>query len=286
MIDIDDVLLYSPTIESGVDFNEKHFDKMYGIIVDGSLTCSQRSFSQMVGRIRQIGDPKITVLYKNLVIDKDSKVLDTNTFYTFENVLEYYRHFETLNGKIIIKKVITNKTENVHTVTTEKTYEDVSLFDKIHVHNEVESLNKNHVAFMTVFKMIMNKKGSDIIYNLKKANEKQTASIKGETKKNLIEKMVNVDVDKYDLGELASKQAKSQLSEEEKVVLKLDKFKKTFKIDNKVKGDNLKQQLETYLGKESSLYKTEALFGYKKLPNFDVDTFNDGKERTRPPEMC
>ena len=57
------VVLYSPTIESGTDFNEEHFDRIYCILKDGQMTCSQRGFLQMVGRIRKIKDPKILCYY-------------------------------------------------------------------------------------------------------------------------------------------------------------------------------------------------------------------------------
>ena len=54
------VVLFSPSIESGIDFSEEHFDKMYCILKNGPTTCSQRAFLQMVGRIRKL---KIEIYY-------------------------------------------------------------------------------------------------------------------------------------------------------------------------------------------------------------------------------
>ena len=40
-------------------------------------------------------------------------------------------------------------------------------------------------------------------------------------------------------------------------------------------------QLKTLLGKETTLNRFELLFGYKKMADFNDDSFADGKERTR-----
>ena len=45
-----DVLIYSPTIEAGVNFDKPHFNKIFGILSD--MSTSQRSFIQMINRVR------------------------------------------------------------------------------------------------------------------------------------------------------------------------------------------------------------------------------------------
>ena len=46
-------LIYSPTIEAGVSFDHNnHFDKIYGILCNN--TTSQRSYMQMLNRIRKV----------------------------------------------------------------------------------------------------------------------------------------------------------------------------------------------------------------------------------------
>ena len=44
-----DCVLSTPTIEAGVSYDCERFDKIYGVISDGS--CSQRSYCQMMARI-------------------------------------------------------------------------------------------------------------------------------------------------------------------------------------------------------------------------------------------
>ena len=55
-----DVVLYSPTIEAGVNFDLHHFDNIFGIFSTGST--SQRAFFQMLARIRKVNDNTITIL--------------------------------------------------------------------------------------------------------------------------------------------------------------------------------------------------------------------------------
>src|SRR5690606_17010230 len=74
------VVLFSPCIESGVDFSEEHFDKVYGIMKSGKATCSQRAFLQMVGRIRKLKYNQIVCLYHGEYEIKYEK-------YTFDDVL-------------------------------------------------------------------------------------------------------------------------------------------------------------------------------------------------------
>jgi hypothetical protein len=58
-----DLIIYTPTITVGVDFNKKYFDKIYGYICLGSVC--PRVFFQMLFRIRQINDPNIMILSDN-----------------------------------------------------------------------------------------------------------------------------------------------------------------------------------------------------------------------------
>lgn len=49
-----DVLIYSPTITSGVSFKEKHFDRVYGYFRNGSAGAME--CDQMLGRVRDLAD--------------------------------------------------------------------------------------------------------------------------------------------------------------------------------------------------------------------------------------
>ena len=55
------VIIYSPTIEAGVSFDhDNHFNKIYGILSANST--SQRSYLQMLARIRKVKNNKIIIL--------------------------------------------------------------------------------------------------------------------------------------------------------------------------------------------------------------------------------
>lgn len=77
------VILYTPTIEAGVDFSEKHFDKMYCFLSNGS--CSPRAFLQMVGRIRYLSDINIRCYF-----DKSMKYTSKRSYVPGIDELEEY----------------------------------------------------------------------------------------------------------------------------------------------------------------------------------------------------
>ena len=58
------MLIYSPTIEAGVDFDKEHFDKCYGKMSDGST--SVRAFSQIIHRVRQFDSDEVLIYIGNL----------------------------------------------------------------------------------------------------------------------------------------------------------------------------------------------------------------------------
>jgi len=73
-----DCLLYSPTIEAGVNFNVEHFDCIYAEVITGG--CSQESFFQMISRVRHLKS-KIIKTYKDDIPD-----YEFSDFWNFEEV--------------------------------------------------------------------------------------------------------------------------------------------------------------------------------------------------------
>jgi len=59
-----DVLIYSPTIESGVDFNVSHFDNLF--VVYSQFSTCPRGLNQMMNRVRKFKSNDITVLFENI----------------------------------------------------------------------------------------------------------------------------------------------------------------------------------------------------------------------------
>ena len=54
-----DVLIYSPVIESGINYDNQHFNRLFGLF--SNMSSSQRAFLQMINRVRKIQNPKITM---------------------------------------------------------------------------------------------------------------------------------------------------------------------------------------------------------------------------------
>lgn len=279
------VVLYSPTIESGIDFNVEHFNKIYCIIVDGPMTCSQRSFSQMVGRIRKVESNDILCLYESIhMTDKCEPILNAN-IYTYKDVYTYYEHFEDLGGKKMLRRVVCKRVEKNGVIEITKKIYDIDLFDKISIYNEVEQLNKHPDIFVTVLKTLLTKAGHEVKFDLisKEQIKKNTKNLHDRIKsKDLLRaQLVNIDESKYDIPALIAKQSKSKLDEHEKLILKKYYFMKAMGFPKNTPPLLMAGMIEYFLGKEYKIYRYELLFGFKKLSDFDEDTFAVGKERVR-----
>ena len=59
-----DLVIYSPSIQSGVSFNIEHFDKLY--IILSSNSCSPRDLMQMTNRVRQFKNNEVEVYLNKL----------------------------------------------------------------------------------------------------------------------------------------------------------------------------------------------------------------------------
>lgn len=261
------VVLYSPTIESGVDFNKDHFDKIYCILKNGQMTCSQRGFLQMVGRIRQIKDPNILCYY-------DGPIKMNELMYTYDDVLSYFRYYEELNGKKILEEIEHKKEVINGEVRITRVKKDVSLFDHISIYNEVEQLNKHKDIFMTVLSSLIQRAGHKIRYEI--------AEPKRIEREEIDTQIEDINENNYDIEKLLKKQSKNKLDETEKLVLKKIFFKRTFGIKYTKNKKMFKEFYDKYKDKEIHLRRYEKLFGYKDTyKGHDIDNFNDGKDKSR-----
>jgi hypothetical protein len=282
------VVLYSPTIESGTDFNEEHFDKIYCILNDNFHTCNQRAFLQMCGRIRKVRDNKILCLYANMAYNNDLQPIINSTVHTYDDVLAYARSYDTLNGIKVLQDITYKETikEGVVYVTRSKT--DVSLYDKIFLHNEVDSLNRHHDIFPTVLRRLIQKSGHGVVFNVidlaEKAKQKKSVKIpvKEATNKEIrINKLMAVDDNQYNIQDLINRQAASKLTATDKTVLERYFFKKTFGLlRKKISDDDMRKYFEDYLDKDGVLHKLELLLGYRKIDKTNMNLF-DSKEGSR-----
>lgn len=137
-----DVILYTPTIESGVDFNVKnYFNRMYCFLSNNS--CSPRSFLQMVGRIRDLGDNDIRCYFDKsmLFTDKDIYIPTINEFEEFQISNDSTKYdldvvYNKIGGTIDIK---VNK----------------SAFTRIFAYNSYENYIKNYKFLRTLKELLI-----------------------------------------------------------------------------------------------------------------------------------
>ena len=118
-----DLLIYTPTIEAGVDFNvSNYFDKCYGIITNKSTT--YRAFMQMLNRVRFYKSDNILIYY------------DTREM-KFETIMYPYTYEEIKQSKFNMD--IDNTLNNIL------------------IHNEAEKLNTKLYFIPSLINMLVNK---------------------------------------------------------------------------------------------------------------------------------
>lgn len=237
------VVMYSPTIESGVDFSVEHFDKMYCYLLSGNKTTSQRGFIQMTGRIRKLKCNTI-----ECYLDKRNSQSSENQYlYTFNDVLSYLKYYEKLNGITIIKNTIDEVVERDNKIVLLKKKRPIDLFDMIQIINETESMNKGSSMFLTVLKRIIISKGFKV--TLKSLPETKLHLDKFPVKREiLLHQMDLVDETEYSIGDLQEKQRKSALSDEEKIVLTKQYF--LIEMGISLEENDMKEKVRDEKGKK------------------------------------
>lgn len=144
-----DAVLYSPTYESGVNFDVPgHFEKVYGILATESTT--QGAFYQMINRVRHHKD-KVIRTFKGNIPDGYT----CNDFWTYE---------ETKAGLLSTREAKKLKTVTVQEGDTKVRKVILDAYDTNSIYNKVEELNKHSFYFMSYFKQLGLKKGYAITY--------------------------------------------------------------------------------------------------------------------------
>jgi hypothetical protein len=135
-------VITTPTIEAGVSFDREHFDKIYGVISEGS--CSQTAFFQMMKRVRKVKEKTVEILnYSNFK-------LNTYRPWTFEEVKEGMLY----NGEIRLATTYTDTEDGVQIHR-----QSLNSFQTNFIFNKVVELNKQKPYFLSIFKHISEVKG-------------------------------------------------------------------------------------------------------------------------------
>lgn len=207
------LVIYSPSIESGVDYNVEHFDNIYIIMSTGST--SQRGLNQMMNRVRQIKDKNI-YCYLNKILPNE---FSERRHYTFEEVKAFYN--------ILMDEVSEfSLDDDLKIVYNHDNHTEIGIYDMVMMYNKMETLNKNVNCFLPLFIKMIKDKGHDYMF----LNDKQPPQ---EPHENLvIGKIVNASkITKVECEELKEKQIKHKMTEDEKFMLLKHMYEGTFNAD-------------------------------------------------------
>ena len=140
-----DCLIYSPTYESGVSFDHKNFfDKIYGILCNS--TTSQRSYMQMLSRIRKVNCNELIILNHKMFKLRKNNI----NYYNYNDISEEIKLYKIFEMKTeYIKREIDNKLLKINS------FDDYS---KNYIYNIIEQKNKESYYFLNKLKDIIESK--------------------------------------------------------------------------------------------------------------------------------
>ena len=201
-----DVIIYSPTIESGVNFDLVHFYKIYAIIVSGST--SQRAFLQMLSRVRKVENDEVLCLTK--------LELNYTKFYQFNEVKDSLIRMEAIH---VHNEYITNAEGMIRILKPNN-------YDINYIYNKVENLNQCSYGFLFYLQYLCNEKGYEFIYH----NEPKCKLL--DLPIQIRDVLVAADVDEDEYFSLLEKQQSSIATKDDKIIVERHILKRLYGVDN------------------------------------------------------
>jgi hypothetical protein len=180
-----EILIFTSTIESGIDFNVEHFDNMY---VFTCLNCnSQRSLIQQMGRIRNLKNNSIM-----LHLSKEFRfVVNYNRLFTFKEVKKYIHSIKSSNDVFIYnKQEELNKSSENFVTQLVKSFNESSIeciFEKIKEDSNIKLDSKYEI-----------KKVKEICKNLKVGDIYEIQDEESKIKCEVLKLMSKLKFKKYD----------------------------------------------------------------------------------------
>ena len=144
------IVIYSNTVEAGVNCDIPHFYKLFCILSTGS--CSERSLIQMTYRVRKF------VCNEVLVYTNGLKYSEIENFYTFKEVEQYVTE---LNGSKLSKSYILDPKTHKMIFKT-----NMDLYDKMVIYNEQENQNKQPHYFIPYLIKLLKEKGHKVTFDM------------------------------------------------------------------------------------------------------------------------
>lgn len=230
-----DCVIISPTVESGVDFNVKYFDRQY--ICLSQMSTSQRGLLQMTNRIRNLKDNNMPVFLNGLPFKSDA-----NTFNLYD--IEKMIKSELQNTEFEVN-------ENGNLVISNSTY------NNIYKHNKLELENKNSHCFITVLLTTLTEKGQKYEFDESKFSRRK--NVHNFTK----EKLLAVgDIAEETFNHLKRHIERNKATEEDKLQVERYYYKKHWDV---------KVFDKDFIDK--AYKRTHILFNNKAINNLAVPNF-------------
>lgn len=253
-----DVLIYSPTIEAGVNFDKVHFDRCFGLV---SSNCnSQRAFCQMLSRVRKFKTNEILIMAQNL----DYYEIDTRNYYTFDEVKT---NLVSLN---IIK--VEEKIEN------NKMIKQFSTYDINYCYNKIEELMKNQIYYLNYLAYLLINKGHKVKF-LNDKPEPEKGDDDNDEKKISINKLklLNTkDIKRQEYKDLLELQMKTEATEEHKLKIKKYVLRKSLGVDM------LNEFIIDYYDSPSIISNFTHLIDIQNIKNYND---NETKEKIKKVQL-
>ena len=247
-----DIVIYSPSVESGVSFDIDYFDKIYVVLSNDST--SPRGLLQMCSRVRRLKFDDIDVYINNLPYKEKAN------FFTYDDIKEYicdvYRSY-------LDPKPFYNKDEQLMEIKYE-----FDLYAQNLVHNETENSNKCSSRFIAYFIKLLTDKGHSF------QSPDNSFSITSYKKENiLIDEIIKADDIDYNIFKsLLIKQKSNLATKDDKFAIDKYMIKREWNIKNVDK-----EFLNKFYGKTYILRNLRRLTGYKQInPYLNIDDV-DGK---------
>ena len=229
------LLIYSPSVQSGVSFDIEHFDQMYVIMANKS--CSSRDLCQMTHRIRQFKNQNVLVYLNGLPYREEAK------FYQYDQMVDY------------VQKVYKKQQTSVE-----------NMFVNNLIHNETEIINKSHQYIVPRYIKYIKDKGSQVEYK---------KNINKVVKEKPIDFTLQGIIDAEDLTDnkfkqYLEKQNNNNATEAEKYAIEKHMYKKHWKI-KKIDKDFM----DLWFRKTHVLDNIKCLLHGKGISHLTtVDTYN------------
>jgi hypothetical protein len=229
-----DLVICSPSVESGVDFNVEYFEKMYVILSDGST--HQRGLNQMTNRVRKLKNLHVNCYLNGLPYAEKANL------YTLDEAEVMFKKYITLDKFTVTEDGnLENNTKN---------------FNCINKYNYLETLNKNKSYFVPYLLKLLKQKHQTWTFD--KTEHKKTKDV------NLTKEMIcsAPNIDKEEYLKLLELQKKNQATTENKLCIERYMYK--FNWELKELDD------ETM----SKIYrKTHIMFNNKAINNVQSKPF-------------